>query len=75
METKKSMVLLFCFDKLFTEHRLYKKTIKEQFKVSKAAFDRYKKDIRIYLEIYRPEMKLKYSKSVDAYYLSSKTRK
>lgn len=72
METKKSMVLLFCFDKLLTERKLYKKTIEDKFGLSQAAFGRYKKDVRSYLRAYRPGLELKYSRSYGIYYLSKK---
>ena len=72
MEAKKSMVILFCLDKLLTEHKFYKKDLEQEFGVSKPAFDRYKKDIRAYLAAYRPDCKLRYKRSIGVYYLSTK---
>lgn len=75
MGTMKSMALLFCLDKLLTEHKFYRKTVEEEFKISKPSFDRYKQDIRVYLQTYHPEYTLKYKRSTGVYYLSVKNEK
>lgn len=69
MGTMKSMALLYCLDKLLTEHKFYRSAVEEEFKISKPSFDRYKQDIRVYLQTYHPEYTLKYKRSTGVYYL------
>lgn len=71
MKAKKTMVLLYCLEKLLTEHKFSKEEVMSEFDLSKPAFDRYKKDLRDYLTRYHPDWALKYKRRTDIYYVAN----
>lgn len=70
----KEYALLYCLDRLVTEHKLDKKDVLAKFKLAEPTFDHYKRKLRGYLKTFYPTLRLEYRRAKDTYYLFSDPR-
>ena len=67
MSFSKGQVLLFIYDKLSKEKRIYKSAIQDACGISSITFKRYIGEIRNYYAKIHPELKIVYDRKKDRY--------